>query len=405
MTVPLPAEILKNIFNLLDKKDLNNCRSTCRHWKLAAEEKLREIVRMLDFTSAGLGRLEHMIKNSSDVADRVKHIDIDWVYITKAPSTSESSYFHNVIKTLDCIFRYCRNIETIAGMSGNLDEGIWSKILDAVNEGYLQKLQSLPKVPNDLSYIDRYYTPIAWGLRFSLKRRNLRIDSSEYQSMLKGNPSDVWLYDFISLEELTVYFGETLLTFDNCNHLIDMCNNHSSLQSLCLIQSVYKSLRFYHSDEEQDITPCTNIKQLTVSPSDFLDQKPFMLYLTHKFPTLTKLCMDWPCPSDSFRRLELFNLLADYISHIDQVQFFYYTDDIYKPDQFLVYLLKRYNMTVGMVEACDVPEDCHQPWILVDRIKSHPGSYKVSDVRNFSEDNIEWFKQITLYLNQYTNIQ
>ena len=129
---------------------------------MVAEVKLRETVKIRNFfESVKSSRLKRMIKDSPHVADGIKHIDLTRDYGKRMPCTHISNCsFKGMIKTLECIYQSCRNIERITDTE-NTGIIMWSKILDVVDRGYLQKLQSLPMVPKRLSDISQYYAPIA----------------------------------------------------------------------------------------------------------------------------------------------------------------------------------------------------------------------------------------------------
>ena len=208
----------------------------------------------------------------------------------------------------------------------------------------------------------------------------------EFRNLLEGDSRTAWLHDFTALEELTVYFSETgikiLFSWDD---LFDLCSNHQSIRSLALLEAAPHAGDIYGFYPFRERDPCKNIKQLTIFLPNFFYEHAPVDYLIYKFPNLTKLCFNWSYPRFSHQE-ETFNLLADYISHINQVQIYYsYTRDVYDPEGFFMHLLKSYNMTKSMVELCALPEDCC--WVQVDRSQFPPGSYRIRHFQRISDED------------------
>ncbi|KAI9350385.1 hypothetical protein BD770DRAFT_461448 [Pilaira anomala] len=138
----LPFEILRLTFTYLKEKDLLHCQLTSKNWYEASVELLYSKVPTLQ--NEFRFRFVPTISNSSTLGNYPKEINL-----SDSLTTPREGRFWDEHNLISALIQHCPNLRVLNSHS------FWFQISVAVAQGYLTRLQVLPR-PSRSDSLERY---------------------------------------------------------------------------------------------------------------------------------------------------------------------------------------------------------------------------------------------------------
>lgn len=301
----LPFEILRHIFNCLEKKDLLNCQLTSKEWNEASAELLYSDV--LVKTNDVSFKFVRAISNSPRLGRYLKKIRIYTLF--KKPEMGTIWDEHNLLTAL---VQNCPNLSEIDGKLPDLT--FWTRILYFVTKGRLSRLQLLPE--SDTKNLESY---ICTALCFKPTLASLTINDIQtsfgpdlnklavYQELLDE------ISEFTNLKTISIKYqsNNPLSYFDT---LIEDCQQLKKFQ-----------INLYSSEVESAMIEPRTIINSRPDIHEFhcnweiIDRESQLRYFMQKFTNLKSLVISRfltvskPCPT---------NTVIDFLHYVLEIPFF-----------------------------------------------------------------------------------
>lgn len=327
MSHTLPFEIVKKVFSSLPDKDLQECRTTCKQWNRVALEQMRETFCFYNVSEESAPELIQILENAPpEILAQVKHVNLDLLDKPRDEDSTDPVFYWDIDDLFDTVLRLCPNITKISSSTPPPMTEVWDCMKRAVEEGYLQHLESIP-TPMDSDMAFEWF-PVAKASKSRLKEVCIYNDFVATKSITQevfdpskcenGPFSDPWLQEFPKIEKLSFAWycvDETLL---DCDVMIENCSN-----SLKHVELFIRPLMNNFKDDpvpplSHAIQPRPNVKHFTCS-WEMIKSDSIAEYVMEKFPSLESFTLEmksngWRCHKNLSE-----NVLTSFMHYLSEI--------------------------------------------------------------------------------------